>query len=268
VDTPIPAVDWPTLPTPEGTAIAKTDGFVVYAMPPGDPFLVDVARHWSGEIETLSARLARRLAARPPSGVTVVFQRSYQARCRARGLATTGPRRAIIVYVADGTAHEQIRAVLAHEIVHQISAQLDFVGDGVLTEGLANWIARPEVLAWQRLVSFDQAVRSYIADGQYVVLSEERGLSPQPGEDCLERRDRVYNERASFVGWLIRRYGLHTVTRMPVLEIEAQSGDGAVVRAPDYESATGHNLVELEQMWLEDVLRRQQDTTPRTPGRL
>ena len=202
------------------------------------------------------ARFGRLLA----EDVDIVFQRAYEARCPARGLAAPANDPPLTVVYADARSDElYLGGVLAHEIGHHVSMGGDFVADGIISEGLANWIAEEAVLAWRGLDGWDEAVRRAMIEGTYASLTDPDALSPLPGEDCIERRDRVYALRTSFVAWLIEGWGLDTVRAMPYRDTAVRDDRGEVqmLRQPDYVAATGHDLAELERLWLVDVLRRE-----------
>lgn len=257
------AVDWPPIPTLQGwTPLTSTFHFAVYAADPDDAVLTSAVQRWSPRLESIldyaGDRLGRDLPTRP---VGIVFSRSYEAACPARGLAAppddgrTTPL--ILVFIGPDTSDLQIRAVLAHEMAHHLTMDDAFVGDGVLTEGIANWTAGAYALAWQGFDSWDDAARRYLADGDYVSVADPIGLVPPDGEPCIARRDRVYNVRTAFVGWLIDHYGLDTVLAMPktTVEVDGSRGDGdpAERTVPDYAAATGDSLTQLERRWLAEL---------------
>ncbi len=259
-----PPVDWPELPDlSHRQPLARTRHFAVYAVPGDDPLIVQAARAWTPELEALLADVAARLRLELPyPQVNVVFSRTYPARCPARGLTSArADRPLLMVYLDERTSERQIRAVLAHEMAHHLTARATFVGDGVLTEGIASWAASPWMLAWQGYGDWSDAVLHYLRQRAYVPLSDDAGLSPRPGEDCLVRRDRVYNVRAAFVGWLTEQIGLERVLAMPYLEVPAAvptagaaAGEATeevpLERRPDYRRATGYDLRTLELIWL------------------
>jgi len=258
-----PAVDWPELPDVQARPpITTTAHFVVHALDPTDATLTGMARAWSPYLEDIlvyvSVRLGRSL---PKTPVHVVFAPGYAAACPARGLAAPGEAVPLLMVYVDGTTStRQVRAVLAHEMVHHLTNDGRFVGDAILTEGVAHWGAGTMALEWQDFRSWDDAVRLYLDQRQYVSVTDDTALNPRPGDDCLERRDRVYNIRTAFVDWLVRTYGLETVLAMDYQERtvrDAETGRDAVVRVPDYEAATGHGLAELERAWLATLARRE-----------
>jgi len=250
-------VDWPDVPDVAALEpVTTTARFTVTVTDDGDALLLQTARAWAPALEGLldeaSERVGRALP-RPP--VAVVFARAYEARCPARGLASPGNEAPLLmVFVDEDTSAVQIRAVLAHEIVHHLTYDGAFVGDAVLTEGVANWGAGPHALAWQGFPSWPAAARAYLADGTYVSVADDTGQVPREGESCLARRDRVYNVRAAFVEWLVATYGRETVLAMPAREVpDPDDPDGEPLRVPDYAAATGHDLVALERRWLAEL---------------
>jgi len=288
--TPVSGVDWPKLAElGEREPQATTAHFQVFADDPDDALLGKAVDRWTPELEALLDRTRAKLGGRslPTSPVQLVFTRAYDARCPARGLAATAHDPPLLmIFMDEATTELQLRAVLAHEMAHHLTLDERFVGDGILTEGIANWAADGLMLEWQDYPSWDAAVRDYLARGEYVSITDRSPLSPRPGEDCIARRDRVYNARTSFVDWLVRRVGLDTVLAMPYVEIEmprmeeaadaedgesAQSEEGAggtseggdadslatpepeILRVPDYEAATGLDLAALERLWLAEV---------------
>lgn len=256
------AVDWPTIPTLQGwTPLTTTASFDVYAEDPDDPVLRDTALRWAprleGLLDVVGGRLGRDLPQRPTA---VVFAARYDAACPARGLAAPpdGERDVplVMVFVDADTGDLQVRAVLAHEIAHHLTMDDAFVGDGILTEGIANWAAGSYALAWQGFDSWADAARRYLAQGSYVSVADPNGLVPADGEACIARRDRVYNVRTAFVAWLVERYGLETVLAMPstAMPTPVGGGDGDGARAvPDYAAATGASLTALERRWLAEL---------------
>jgi len=250
-------VDWPEVPEVAALEpLTTTAHFTVTVADAGDALLVATAETWAPDLEPLLAEAAERVGqALPRPPVAVVFARSYAARCPARGLASPGDDVPfLMVMVDEDTPDVQIRAVLAHELVHHLTYHGDFVGDAVLTEGVANWGAGEHALAWQGWSSWPEAARAYLEDGSYVSVADDTGQIPRDGEDCLARRDRVYNVRAAFVEWLVANYGRQTVLAMPSREVpDPASTEGGTLAVTDYAAATGHSLVALERRWLAEL---------------
>jgi hypothetical protein len=253
-------VDWPELPNLENAEpLVRTRNFHVYAADEDDVLLLVAARRWAAQIDAIGALIASRLGlhAPPDDPIHVVFARAYAAPCPARGLAThASDRSTVAVFVDDDTPDVQVRAVLAHEITHAFTFGGEFVGDGVLTEGVANWAPGGLVTAWQDADSWTDAVRKLLASGDYVSVADPAGLQPARGEDCIGRRDRVYNARAAFTEWLVDRLGRDVVLAMPYEELqEAREGSDEPVRrkVPDYRDASGFTLEQLETIWLAEI---------------
>lgn len=251
-----PPVDWPA--TPDLSArepLTRTQNFRVFPASDQDRLLVRQADAWAPRLEEILATTSRRLGGRVLSEpVDLVFARAYPARCPARGLAATRQEPPLLmIFLDDSTSAVQLEAVLAHEMAHHLSLDERFVGDGVLTEGIANWGGGGAVLRWQGFDSWPQAVRRYWREGRYLSITDPTALSPRGDEDCIARRDRVYNIRTAFVDWLIQRIGVEALLAMPVAEVswtDEGSGETGLARLPDYERAAGASLAELERRFL------------------
>lgn len=250
------AVNWPATPDlVDRRPLATSAHFRVFAADDGDDLLQARAEAWSGRLEEILDADRRRLPGRTLAGqVNVVFARRYEARCPARGLAATREAPPLLmVFIDERSSPVQIEAVLAHELAHHLTLDDRFVGDGVLTEGIANWGGGQAVLRWQGQSDWPSAVRATWRRGQYVSITDETALQPRDGEDCIARRDRVYNIRTAFVDWLIGRIGLETVLAMPAVSVtwtDAQSGEKRQRILPDYETAAGASLGQLERSFL------------------
>ena len=256
-----PSVNWPDFAVYDELLgfqpAIQTTHFDLYAVDSTDPLLAASVARWAGQIETLHDYVSSRAGPMASETVAVLFDRRYEARCPARGLASPGHERPhLVVFLDDETSDEQVRAVLAHEIAHHAFTGEDFVGDGVLTEGLANWAAGDYALAWQGHESWAAAAEGYLEAGQYVSVADHGALTPREGEDCIARRDRIYNVRAAFVAWLVERYGLDLIGAMPSrtdTRLNALAGERAEMIVPDYEAATGRTLTQLEAAWLREL---------------
>jgi hypothetical protein len=267
---PTQPVDWPTIPElSELEPVLRTDAYVVYTTE-DSRVLQTYARRWERSVDGIAALVASRLglAGERPM-IHLVFAPAYRGDCPARGLATMRELGEptvegedvpmIAVFVDSSTSEDQVRAVIAHETAHAYTFARGFVGDGVLTEGVANWAPGGLVRRWQGVESWRAQALERLADGTYVSVADPAGLTPDPGEDCLARRDRVYNIRAAFTEWLVGRYGREMVLAMPSFEVqEAQEGSQEPVLRilPDYREATGFDLDELETIWLAELTGR------------
>ena len=191
--------------------------------------------------------------------------------CPVRGLAITGrvsgPLQAWVV-ADDKTATDQVIAVAAHEIGHHFGrARFGGIGDSLLGEGIATWLARESWLRWHGWDSLDEAVRGFRSAGTYVPFAQRDEVQgPVSDEACLARRDTLYTEYASFVGFLIDGYGMvrfeELVETIATVAIMVRPGPPAPTPSqalrpamPDYEAVYGRSLEELEQEWLRQLAR-------------
>lgn len=202
----------------------------------------------------------------PPRSERVGPMELGPGQCPVRGLAITGrvsgPLQAWVV-ADDETPADQVIAVAAHEIAHHVVwARFGGIGDSHLAEGLATWLAQESWLRWHKWDSLDEAVRGFRSAGTYVPFAQRDESQGRVSDaECLARRDTLYTEYASFVGFLIDSYGLErfedladtiltvaiTVRPDPPTPMPAQ-----VLRPsmPDYQAVYGRSLEELEQEWL------------------
>lgn len=195
-----------------------------------------------GEADRIYATVAARTGLTLATPIVTVIQSPVADACAARGIAYVGNAR-IGLFLTPETTPAQLRAVLAHETAHLLhfAAVQSGVPDSNLAEGFANWAARPYWSAWQGYASFEDAVRSYFAAGRFVALDV-------PLTDCtIVQRDTVYNERASFVGYLIMTYGMDrflaaSATRLPA--------PGSSLLMADYASIYGKSFTALSAEWL------------------
>lgn len=164
--------------------------------------------------------------------------------CEPRAAAIPARRR-IVLFVGPQTLEpDALAAFLAHEIGHQLA--FDRWGatgaDRRLSEGIATWAAEPYWLAWRGWPSLAAGVRELYAAGAFGSLAE-----PRAGCLMAAERDVYYSAWASFVDFLVSRYGWEAfgeaLKRPPVAEDLA-----------DYEGAFGRPLRDLVADWERTVL--------------
>jgi hypothetical protein len=181
--------------------------------------------------------------------------------CPVRGLASHDHPPVILVYAAPDSSPEYLLGVLAHEVGHAIPSE-GFDGgmpdDQALTEGLATWASEEYWSDWMGVASLDAMVAAYIREGAYEPIHQNhelRGIYPwqDGGKDCLDRRDKIYSEWGSFLGYLIRTYGWEKAHRLFRLPPEERRGDQVIHFPPDYEGIYGKSLNQLEQEWLDSI---------------
>ena len=201
----------------------------------------------AAEGEAVYAYVSERTGLSVPAPIPVVVQTPAPSSCAARGVAFNGDGGGRVGIFADAqTSRAQLLAVLAHETVHILHfAAVRDSFDLTLGEGFANWAALPYWSAWQGFASFEEATRTYLEDGRFVPLDN-------PPADCTIRsRDVIYNERASFTGYLIEAYGRDRLI----------AASGTSVRVPesslgslaDYERIYGKRFDVLVEEWLSRV---------------
>jgi len=245
-------------PTPEGQKIAETDDFDFYApdgaFPAAVPDLPEVA-------ETVSDEISARLELSTRNKIRVTFRPPSSQACPPRGLAAPRPAR-IFIYADDGTSRDQILGVLAHELGHILIMDRFRDIPRALNEGLATWASAPYFNAWLGYQSLDAAVRSTIEDGTYLPLHENYYLTDiYPGEDertsegCIDRRETLYTEWASFLDYLIERHGKDELETLIKTVPDPQMTDGELIIKPaDFEAVYGNSLNQLEAAWLAHLL--------------
>ena len=189
--------------------------------------------------------------------------------CPVRGLAITGrvsgPLQAWVV-ADDKTTADQVIAVAAHEIAHHVGrARFGGIGDSLLGEGLATWLAQESWLRWHGWDSLDEAVRGFRSAGTYIPFAQRDERQGRVSDaECLARRDTLYTEYASFVGFLIDKYGVERFEELAetiaTVTITIRPGPPTPTPAqalrppmPDYQAVYGRSLEELEQEWLRRV---------------
>ena len=217
--------------------------------------------------EEIFSYVSRRLAAPYDGSIVVLFRPPPRTACRPRGMAITEPPGEqhdvplVYIFAGDDTGRDQIMGVLAHEVAHILHARALEQGlsrHAPLNEGFAHWLSTDYVTAWYNTPSYNALVRRYLEAGTYLSLHENYQSpypSPESGDDnCLQRRDQLYTEWASFIGFLIDSYGMEQfLALMAGPEIE-QTQVPPIIYPPDYEGVYGLALNQLEVAWLRRLL--------------
>lgn len=242
---------------PEPQKITETEHFTFYGPEGALPAAVaDLPERAEAVFDEVSARLEistekkTRVTFRPPSSQP----------CPPRGLAAPRPPR-IFIYADDGTSEEQIVGVLAHEVGHILIAERFQDVPRALNEGLTTWASARSFTPWLGYPSLDAAVRSHVANGTYLPLHENYYLTDiYPGEEegtsenCIARRETLYVEWASFLGYLINRHGMEKLeTLIETVPDPERTEEGTVVIPADFEGMYGSSLNQLEAAWLRHI---------------
>ena len=237
-------------------------------------------REYAPHVEAYLTEIAEKVGIDPSSAfpgeliLTFVSPRSERVgpmelgsgQCPVRGLAITGmvsgPLQ-IWVVADDETATDQVIGVAAHEVAHHVGwARFGGIDDSLLAEGLATWLAQKSWLRWHGWESLDEAVRGFRSEGTYVPFAQRAESQGRASDvECLARRDTLYTEYASFVGFLIDAYGLARFEELAdtilTVTITVRPAPPTPTPAhalrppmPDYQSVYGRSLEELEREWL------------------
>lgn len=198
---------------------------------------------FAAEAESIYQTVSARTGLSVAEPIAVVLQTPAPSACAARGVAFLGSPR-LGIFADDRTSTEQLRMVLAHETAHilHFAAVGGGIPDPTLSEGFANWAVLPYWSAWQGFASFEDATRAYLADGRFVPVDN-------PPADCtIVSRDVIYNERASFTGYLLDTYGqARFLAGSPTRVRVAHSTLGQIA---DYEAIYGKSFARLLAEWL------------------
>lgn len=238
--TPSAVAVLPATPALPATPTLSTAHYRVYDVEGTHATQLDLLRR---EADRIYATVAARTGLTTTTPIVTVIQSPVADACAARGIAYVGDAR-IGLFLGAATTPAQVRAVLAHETAHilHFAAVQAGVADATLAEGFANWAARPYWSAWQGYASFEDAVRAYLADSRFVALDV-------PLTDCtIVQRDVVYNERASFVGYLIAIYGMDRFLAASATRLPAPGSSSAF--SADYTSVYGKSFAALSAEWL------------------
>jgi hypothetical protein len=246
----------------EQRRVAETEHFQIYA-PAGElPAAVpDLPERAEQVLDDVSARLGPLGERR--GGIRITFRPPLDVSCPPRGLASPRPPR-IIIFADDGTSRDQILGVLAHELGHVVIMHRFEDIPSALNEGLATWGSVPYFNAWLGNASLDAAVRSYLEDSTYLPLHENYYLTDiYPGEEegtsegCIERRETLYVEWASFLGYLIDHHGKDELETLIETVPDPERADGEIIIKPaDFGAVYGSSLNQLEAAWLAHLLRQ------------
>lgn len=240
---------------PRRVKVAETEHFIFYAQ--DNYFPVDKT-WWIQQAEIIYDYDVQRLnGAQVKHKISIGFMPPDKRSCPVRGLASYDENPVILVYADQNSTQTYLLSVLAHETGHAISYEFPegIPGASALAEGIASYTAGKYWAAWFDVPSIDDLVRKYIKEGQYEPISQNydmHGLYPWQngtGPECIARRDKVYSEWASFLGYLIDTYGWDKAHQLFDVKTEVKDGK-EITYPPDYQGIYGKALNQLEQDWL------------------
>ena len=267
MSSPGPAVEnqsaVPELPTSTRIKVTESQHFVFF-LDENNLGLATQMDEIADELEQVYVYVTQRVSASIEGKTEVTFRQPSTDPCPARGMAEWSPSQTrITIYADEGTSREQILGAAAHEVGHLIQFQHFDSGpaDPILLEGWATWAAGSYWAAWQGIASFDEGVRSYLQDGRFIPIADPDLQKLIYGsEGCLEHRDVVYTEWASFLDYLIDQYGFDALLSliaanfptMPTIEAAVEA-TGVSYHEANYQAVYGRTLQELEADWLEHL---------------
>ena len=166
----------------------------------------------------------------------------------------------ITIFADKHTSHAQVLGVLAHEVGHvlqEVGTERHWGVFSALPLMKDRLPGRRGVTGkrGKKFPSFDASVRSYLDASTYLPLYANYDLSlAYSGENCIEKRDILYTEWASFIDFLLTTYGTDQLEALfhssPPEETEID-GERVVVWTPaDFEGVYGSELNQLEAEWL------------------
>ena len=257
---------WPstaplTLP-PLGRKLGETTYFSIYL---NSQRVTDTAEHLFRRADAVADYVAPRLAWEIEEKVPLSIQARRSEGCPVRGITLAlpdGPER-IFIYATEDGPEEELLGLLAHEIGHmavRLSERINAPADLGLDEGLATWAAGIYWTRFQGGESFHSLVKRYTEEGRLLPLSDiyEAGVPDarhdlrrafdDPGQ-CLERRDILYTEWASFLEFLIHNYGWDTLSALLASSRLEISGGELLTSEPNYKGVLGRELEQLEASW-------------------
>ena len=261
-----------------------------------ESMLREYARHIESELSEIAEKLGINPSSAFPGGVHLTFISTeselvdYGERwhCPVRGLAFLQPFELVSptmvrdpapisawIVADEETMAGQVIAVAAHELSHHVGwARFGHIEGIILVEGLATWLAQDTWLRWHGWDSLDEAVLGFLSVGTYIPFAQ-RDERPERASDadCLARRDTLYTEYASFVGFLIDWYGMERFEELTdtvrviteafdpsnrMLTLRSVLTPDPVYNLPmvDYRAVYGRSLDELEQEWLRMLMKR------------
>jgi hypothetical protein len=225
---------------------ASTAHFRVYVPANGslDEWAGPVAAAAETVLPTVEARLGQPLR----QSVDLVLAPAAVApeACPPRAAAMP-TRRRIVLFAGPATLEPKaLAAFLAHELGHQLTwDRWHSLGhDRRLAEGIATWASEPYWLVWRGWSSLDAVVAELQAAGALAPLPE-----PRPGCLLAAERDVYYSAWASFVDFLLRRYGWDRFAG--IMSLPAAAEDLA-----DYLGAYGRSLEALSAEWEAEIRAR------------
>ncbi len=213
------------------------------------------------EAEVIRENVFDQMAESYSSRVDLYLMPRDRASCPIRGTAVPTDQPRIFIYVAPDSSSDEVSAILAHELAHivqySILPQRSYI-HVALMEGHATWGAKQYWLPWQGYGTFEDLIRSYLDEGEYLPLRKNYewtsldDLSSVPG-DCIALRDKLYSEWAGFVDWLMVNYGPDRFLELIRSSKMLDEGGTRYFVPVNYAGVYGRSLNQLESIWLAEM---------------
>ncbi len=164
-----------------------------------------------------------------------------------RGLAASDERR-LRVYYSAGESRDGAISVAIHEAAHQLEfdrygAEAQRLADTILHEGLATWLSDEAWLSRTDSQTWRERGQALLQSGQLLPIRRD------PGGVLA---DTAYEGWASFVDFLITKYGWHAFDYLYC------SGQGRWAGSAQYKLVYGKSLNELVDEWHEWLINSKQ----------
>ncbi len=225
-----------------GELVVRTQSVDFYRLP-GALTAAEI-RDLSSEVEEIVAANATLVGTTLRGRVSLRFEPGYGGSCPLLGVAYTG-NRFIEMYYSPGSNRDDVRAILAHELLHQL--QHDYYGPGdhlssdtILLEGMAVWGSHRYERTADGEPAYLERVRRAYQNGQRLSVTRNA-----PGNCRTPNRAGLYDQWGAFTEFLIERYG-----RARYDQVYA-SRNGRSYGSSNWRGVYGKSLGELEAEWVQ-----------------
>lgn len=152
-------------------------------------------------------------------------------------------------------AKNNLAGIFAHELGHIIYFKsidtLFYSGNMYWDEGFASWAAGKYYLQWQGYRNYDSAIKEIVSSNRFYDIKNIYCESYRPAKE----RDVIYVEWASFIDFLIEKYGFEKSLTLSSLfarvgkEMSTADGSPMISDNTDLLKAINHRDEELEQAY-------------------
>lgn len=241
----------PDLYIKNSQASASSEHFMLFVQKESLP----VKAAWLEKAEQIYGVECKRVGSTLDKKIVIQFIPPEKGNCAPRGTTLFEEQPIILIYANQDTNPLQINATFAHELGHVfIHNKYENLNNIALNEGMATWIAQEEWTIWKGN-SFDDSVRSSLKENSYLSIYQnfnmQKAYANSPG--CLGYRDQLLTEFASFIDYLIQKYGMGSLTDLFNMSQPDTINNQRVTYAPDFLGVYGLSLNQLEFAWLTEL---------------